>query len=64
MGLTMEVDQKKLTRLEVIDETGRVLTRRPCAVELSVQDGGTTLKVFVTGGKPRSLNSAKGGMKL
>lgn len=42
-----------VTRFEVIDDSmgGRVYTRRPCAVELSYQDGGRTLKVFVK--KPR-----------
>lgn len=41
-----------VTRLEVIDEGGRVLTRRPCRIELSYQDDGRTLKVFVSGGRP------------
>jgi hypothetical protein len=38
----------EVTRFEVLDETGRVLTRRPCSVALSFQDDGQTLKVFVT----------------
>ena len=43
-----------VTRFEVIDHRvvksapGRVFTARPCRVELSYQDGGTTLNVFVT----------------
>jgi ribosomal protein L13E len=44
--------QKKVNRLEVIDHragvgTGRVFSVRPCAVTLSYQDQGRTLKVFV-----------------
>lgn len=48
-----------VTRFEVIDhrepfgaigvKTGRVYVANPCAVELSYQDGGRTLKVFVNG---------------
>jgi hypothetical protein len=37
-----------ITRLEVIGENGRMLTIRPAQLELSFQDGGRTLKVFVT----------------
>lgn len=40
-----------VTRLEVIDETGRILVINPCSVELSWQDNERTLKVFVT--KPK-----------
>lgn len=37
-----------ITRFEVVDEWGRALTRRPVeVVELSYQDGGRTLKVFL-----------------
>jgi hypothetical protein len=44
---------KNVTRLEVIDqqtpETGRVYTKRDCEkVELSIQDFGKTLKVFIS----------------
>src|SRR5688572_13584436 len=45
---------KEITRFEVIDETGRVYVRDPRAsggqfeIELSYQDDGRTLKVFVT----------------
>lgn len=46
------MSDERITRLEVIDETGRVLTRRPCKVALSYQDDGRTLKVFVSGGRP------------
>jgi hypothetical protein len=40
-------DTSKVTRLEVIDETGRVYSKWDCSVELSYQDDGKTLKVFV-----------------
>jgi hypothetical protein len=40
--------QPRVDRFEVIDETGRLLTRRPVHVELSYQDDGRTLKVFLT----------------
>lgn len=36
-----------VTRLEVIDKTGRVYGNRPCTIELSFQDDDRTLKVFV-----------------
>lgn len=37
-----------VTRIEVIDETGRVYVKYGVEVELSYQDAGRTLKVFVT----------------
>jgi hypothetical protein len=42
-----------VTRLEVIDhqtpETGRVYTKKDCQkVELSIQDDGKTLKIFIS----------------
>lgn len=36
-----------VTRVEVIDETGRAYTRWRVSVELSTQDQGRTLKMFV-----------------
>ena len=39
-----------VTRFEVIDETGRAYVRHGVIIELSYQDDGRTLKVFV---KPR-----------
>jgi hypothetical protein len=44
---------KNVTRLEVIDlqtpETGRVYVKKDCEkVELSIQDFGKTLKVFIS----------------
>ena len=45
------MDEKLITRFEVADETGRVYVRDhrrdPVQVELSYQDDGRTLKVFV-----------------
>ena len=40
-------DTSKVTRVEVIDEYGRRYTRHNCKVELSYQDDGRTLKVFI-----------------
>jgi hypothetical protein len=39
--------QAGVTRLEVIGPKGRIFTQWDCAVELSYQDAGRTLKVFV-----------------
>ena len=36
-----------VTRFEVIDENGRAYTEHYCNVELSYQDDGRTLKVFI-----------------
>ena len=41
------VEHPYLTRIEVIDDTGRVYIRRGVSVTLSYQDDGRTLKVFV-----------------
>lgn len=50
-----DIDLDKITRFEVIDETGRAYVRSDVLlggggikVELSCQDDGKTLKVFVT----------------
>ena len=40
-------DTSKVTRFEVIDENGRAYTQKDCKVELSYQDDGRTLKVFI-----------------
>jgi len=40
-------DNSKVTRFEVIDEHGRAYTYPYCKVELSYQDDGRTLKVFI-----------------
>ena len=41
------VDNVKVTRFEVIDENGRVYQKWNCNIELSYQDDGRTLKVFI-----------------
>lgn len=42
-----ESKNESLTRLEVIDESGRVYVNNNCKMELSYQDEGRTLKIFV-----------------
>lgn len=42
---------QKVTRFEVIDENGRAYTEHYCKVELSYQDDGRTLKVFIKSNK-------------
>ena len=44
--------EPKVTRVEVIDENGRVYTKWNCYVELSYQDDGKTLKLFVSPKNP------------
>lgn len=39
---------EKVTRLEIIDETGRAYVVNKAKLELSLQDDGKTLKIFVT----------------
>lgn len=52
LALEHEVDNTNYMRFEVIDHTkeklGRVLSKYDVNVELSVQDDGRTLKVFLT----------------
>jgi hypothetical protein len=48
----MTIDETKLNRIEVIDETGRVYVKgkiymTPVKIEFSIQDDGETLKIFV-----------------
>lgn len=43
----------KVTRFEVIDETGRAIVKYDVSVELSYQDDGKTLKVFLKDKKLR-----------
>lgn len=53
------MDYSNVTRFEVIDHrmpfgktgvvSGRVFSARECRIEESLQDGGRTLKIFVTG---------------
>lgn len=40
-------NKNKVTRFEVIDETGRIYVNNSCKIELSYQDDDRTLKVFV-----------------
>jgi len=52
-GIANQTIEQRLDRIEVIDETGRVYVRgaiygTPVDIELSYQDDGRTLKVFVT----------------
>jgi len=44
---------KSITRLEVIDEKGRAYVNTNCEIELSEQDEGRTLKVFVKNRKEK-----------
>ena len=46
--MTHDQDDNTITRLEVIDDTGRILSIQPCHVTLAYQDDNKTLKVFVT----------------
>lgn len=51
-GVNDAMDTAGITRLEVIDRTGRVYVNGPnpnksISVDLSKQDGGKTLKIFV-----------------
>ncbi len=41
------LDNQTVTRFEVIDENGIVYVAKDCKVELSYQDDGKTLKVFI-----------------
>lgn len=43
----LKTTNSEVTRLEVIDEKGRVYTRHDCNIELSYQDNDKTLKVFI-----------------
>lgn len=43
-----DVDTSQVTRVEVIAGTGRLLVRYDVRAELSLQDDGRTLKVFLT----------------
>lgn len=38
---------RKVDRFEVVDENGRIYSRRDVSIDRSYQDGGKTLKVFV-----------------
>lgn len=44
---TPTADLSRVTRFEVIDKSGRVYVRKQVKLEMSLQDDGRTLKVFV-----------------
>lgn len=48
----MTVETEKITRFEVIDHTselqGRILVKYGVKVEISIQDDGKTMKIFLT----------------
>lgn len=41
------MNTNKVTRFEVIDKNGRAYTKHGVQIELSFQDDGRTLKVFI-----------------
>ena len=57
MTMTSKADRrirdKNINRFEVIDKTGRVIVKHGVSVELSYQDDGQTLKVFLQDKKLR-----------
>jgi len=54
----MNIDPFELTRVTLVDETGRIYERWGLVVSLSVQDNGRTLKVFIAPrDQPTSLTS-------
>lgn len=57
----ISTNPKKVTRIEVIDENGRSYTNwsEYNSVELSIQDNGKTLKIFIKNDKPKSLSENK-----
>lgn len=44
----MEIDNEKITRLEVISEKGREFVKY-CKIHLVIQDNGRTLKIIING---------------
>lgn len=40
-------DYSKVTRLEVIDDSGRVYVQTQADITVSMQDDGRTMKIFV-----------------
>lgn len=43
----LEIHEQYLTRVTLVDETGRVYERWNVEVDIQVEDNGKTLKVFV-----------------
>ena len=55
---TDTLDTKKITRVEIIDETGRSYVKRDISgLEVLLQDDGRTLKIFISKNKMRAYNS-------
>ncbi len=54
---------ERLSRLEVVDENGRAYTRWGVHVELSYQDHGRTLKIFVADNPEAPHKPASGWSK-
>ena len=57
---------EKITRVELIDNTksyteggGRLFSLWDCECEISLQDDGRTLKVFITKSNEKSLHNKK-----
>lgn len=63
------MNTEKITRIEVIDHQsepiiGRAYTKWNCEkVELSLQDGGKTLKIFISKKEELFCNKAKSNLK-
>jgi len=58
--MTKEIKTDKITRLEVIDGSGRAYIKHGAdEVQLSLEDDGQTLKVFVYGTAHESWGSVK-----
>ena len=48
-GMPFALPFEKVTRVEVIDSDGRAFTRYGCSdVTLALQDGGHTMKIFLS----------------
>jgi hypothetical protein len=43
----MEINESKITRLEIITKKGREFVNDKCKFNLDIQDNGKTLKIFV-----------------
>lgn len=41
------INKNKITRFEMIEENGRSIVKYNCEIELSLQDNGKTLKIFL-----------------
>ena len=55
----LEIHEEYLTRMTLVDETGRVYERWDVEVEIQVQDHGKTLKVFVKPDVSELIKAAK-----